>query len=204
VSAIQEIIQESGGAIAIDDVLPLFPNFEEIGLFRELICTSLEQYSKQIDDLKSEMKIAADSNTQMRAAITKLGKRSGAVDVSKTRCMSCSRLLKDAPSTSRGPSGGALPAMYLFPTGNSYHGSCLCHEVSKLSPKVQQDRIRTLSKALSEINVNEESRMQEIKSLKDDLEREIAGEDPFCGENVSMLITKPFICSEEEISSWSL
>ena len=38
----------------------------------------------------------------------------------------------------------------------------------------------------------------------DALNREVAGEDPFCGEVVCQLVLKPFLSSVEEENTWSI
>lgn len=58
IKQVNNFVQESGGVIKIEDVLPLFPDFVKIDNFKEAICQSLEDYNKQIDQLKTEMEDA--------------------------------------------------------------------------------------------------------------------------------------------------
>ena len=47
--------QETDGLLKIEDVLPFFPDFVLIDDFKEAICTSLEEYNRQIGaGLRSE------------------------------------------------------------------------------------------------------------------------------------------------------
>lgn len=79
-----------------------------------------------------------------------LEKRTAAVDLSEL-CASCSRPLAAAPPRSAGPSGGVLPPMLLFPTGNAFHGACACAEAAKLATLPNVSRIRNLQEALSRV-----------------------------------------------------
>lgn len=58
IKQVNDFVRESGGVIKIEDVLPLFPDFVKIDNFKEAICQSLEDYNKQIDQLKTEMEDA--------------------------------------------------------------------------------------------------------------------------------------------------
>lgn len=198
INEVHEIMAESKGSVCIDDVLPLLPNFEEIGVFKDLICSSLRSFSEEISSLKEEMQTASDATHKLREIMSKVKKRRGEIDATSCRCISCSRLLVDRPARS-GPSGGFLPQMYLFPTGNAYHGSCLCFEVIKLVPTAQQKVIEKLSQSLASVTQDSLGEIQD--SVKKDielLEREIAIEDPFCGERISTLVTKPFVEEKED------
>ena len=42
-----------------------------------------------------------------------------------------------------------MPKLYLFPTGNAFHGSCLCAEVCDLAPAIQRRRIHRLAERLA-------------------------------------------------------
>lgn len=44
-----------------------------------------------------------------------------------------------------------MPRLFLFPTGNAFHGSCLCAEVAALAPPPQQARIQRLLERLAKV-----------------------------------------------------
>ena len=54
-AAVNEVLQEAGGKVRIEDVLPLFPDFVTIDAFKAAICASLEDYNSQIERLKGDM-----------------------------------------------------------------------------------------------------------------------------------------------------
>ena len=45
-----------------------------------------------------------------------------------------------------------MPRLYLFPTGNAFHGSCLCAEVAALAPPQQRARIHKLVDRLARVS----------------------------------------------------
>lgn len=57
-----QLLDESGGALTIQDLLPLLPEFAEIDAFRDQICTALDQASSHIDRLKIEMQELTDAS----------------------------------------------------------------------------------------------------------------------------------------------
>ncbi|KAI8004498.1 Vacuolar sorting protein 18 [Camellia lanceoleosa] len=48
-------LKETDRLLKIEDILPFFPDFALIDDFKEAICSSLEDYNKQIEQLKQEM-----------------------------------------------------------------------------------------------------------------------------------------------------
>jgi hypothetical protein len=205
VESIGAIMEESNESVLIDDVLDLFPSMQKMGMFKTLICQNLNKYSQDIDQKKSEMRTASESNRKLRMALSHL--RKAKVRASpKSTCISCSRLLTERPPAAAGPTGGSLPGIYTFPTGNMYHGACLCFEAAKLGSEQSATVIKQLSKQLTLIKGSSDYEIRTIHRLKDELEREIGVQDPFCSENLAMLITKPFIDDScgKTATSWSI
>ena len=66
-------------------------------------------------------------------------------------CSRCHARLCDPPPADAGPSGGGLPPFYLFPTGNAFHGACLCAEAAALATSAQKGRIQYLQQALAAV-----------------------------------------------------
>lgn len=69
IKQVNDFVRESGGVIKIEDVLPLFPDFVKIDNFKEAICQSLEDYNKQIDQLKTEMEDATRIADALRSVL---------------------------------------------------------------------------------------------------------------------------------------
>lgn len=205
ITAITEIVNDANGSLSIDDVLELLPEFERMGKFKTLICESFNRCSHDIRAMKSEIAMAVDSNTKLRHALESISKPTLFANASLARCISCARLINERPPISAGPSGGMLPRYYAFPTGNMYHGACLCCESSKLATPDQKDAIESLSKSLARIHLTKDTKIPDVEQLRSSLHQHIAVQDPFCGENVSRYVTKPFVDMEDlEKEAWTV
>ena len=77
-----------------------------------------------------------------------LDQRGATLDLSEL-CASCREPLSAPAPSSAGPSGGALPPFYLFPSGNAFHGSCLCQLGADLAVPAQRTRIEYLQQTLA-------------------------------------------------------
>jgi hypothetical protein len=190
----------------------MFPDFVEIDAFRDAICASLEASTAEMAGLRGEMALATRTARELRADLERLGHRAAAVDLEEP-CARCGRPLHQAPPPAAGPSGGALPRLFLFPTGNAFHGSCLCAEVAELAPAPQRERVRRLAARLAAAGEGaaaaaaaEGEPAAAVAALREQLEEEVAVEDPYCGELVVRHIRKPFILPEEAAAaaSWAM
>ncbi|KAL3143378.1 hypothetical protein ABBQ38_002206 [Trebouxia sp. C0009 RCD-2024] len=212
IKQVNEFLRESGGVIKIEDVLPLFPDFVKIDNFKEAICQSLEDYNKQIDQLKGEMEDATRIADALRKDMAALEHRAATLDLSE-ECARCGVAVGEPPHATAGISGGCVPQFYLFPSGNAFHGTCLASEVMQLVPPPQQQRIHNLLLRLSQVaegsgqaGAHGNEPPAKVADLRHSLEQEIALEDPYCGEIVVRNISKLFVRPDEvlEVASWEL
>ena len=79
-----------------------------------------------------------------------LEQRTATLDLSEP-CARCGWAVGDGPPASAGPSGGAVPPYFLFPSGNAFHGVCLAVEVMDLVAPQQRSRIKALLSRLSKV-----------------------------------------------------
>lgn len=160
---------------------------------------ALEAYNEEIEDLKREMSISTKTAHAIRGYLAGLETRVGVLGVD-ARCARCDRPLGAPPPVSAGPSGGAVPKLYLFPTGNAFHGACLAAEVSAVAPRIQRQRIATALTALAS--------GRDVARHLADLEADVAQADPFWSEScLVQLVQKPYIPPNEleaELQSWAL
>ncbi|PSC73297.1 vacuolar sorting-associated 18-like protein [Micractinium conductrix] len=208
IRGVTALLEAAGGAVRIEDILPLFPDFVEIDAFKDAICSSLEAYNREIEELKGEMQNATTTVQAIREDLARLEHRSAALD-SAEPCARCGRPLHAPPPGSAGPSGGSLPKLFLFPTGNAFHGSCLCAEAAELAPTVQRRRIRQLAERLAAVPegsvtapATPDAPAASVETLRQQLEEEVAGDDPFEGEAVVRHLSRPFVQDREEEESW--
>lgn len=205
VETISEIVNNSNDSVSVDDILYLFPDFQHMGRLKSLICDSLSKYGKNIRNIQAEIKVASESNTKLRNALSRVAKPSVLANASFSRCCSCSRLINERPPSSAGPSGGMMPTYYVFPTGNMYHGACLCSETIKVATAAQKKVIRNLANSLVAIQPEEKGKRDDVKALKASLDYHVSMQDPFCGENVSRYVTEPFLNGDDfEKDAWAL
>ncbi|OWM78615.1 hypothetical protein CDL15_Pgr002786 [Punica granatum] len=73
-------LKETDGLLKIEDILPFFPDFALIDDFKEAICSSLEDYNKQIEQLKEEMNDATHGADNIRNDISVLAQRYAVID----------------------------------------------------------------------------------------------------------------------------
>lgn len=107
---------ESTDLLKIEDILPFFPDFVVIDDFKEEICTALEGYSTQIEQLKEEMAESTKSAEAIKADIADLKNRFVVVDANE-KCGSCGLTL-------------LTRQFYVFPCQHTFHADCLIREVS--------------------------------------------------------------------------
>ena len=55
VAAVAKVLDAAGGAVRIEDLLPLLPDFATIGAVQGAVCASLQQYAAEIERLKGDM-----------------------------------------------------------------------------------------------------------------------------------------------------
>lgn len=58
IGQVSEFLRAADGAVKIEDVLPLFPDFARIDAFKGALCEGLADYNAQIQALKAEMEDA--------------------------------------------------------------------------------------------------------------------------------------------------
>lgn len=211
VQSVKTLMEESRGLLRIEDVLQFLPDFLEIGALKPTICSSLEDHNKVVDNLKKEMNKISETMDELREGLEILECREAHVDLTLATCARCCRPLSQDPVASSGPYGGSLPRTFIFPTGNAFHGSCLCAEVVYLAPDTQGKRILALQARLAgiplgtvEASSTAKEQMAEVTDLIKKLELEVANEDPYCGEIVARNISKPLISADDDIESWTI
>lgn len=216
-------LKETDGLLKIEDILPFFPDFALIDDFKEAICSSLEDYNKQIEGLKQEMNDATHGADNIRNDITALAQRYAIVD-SNEECGVCGR--KILASGGHGMARGfALPMapFYVFPCEHTFHAQCLIGHVTKHTDPTEAERILDLQRRLSLLansgtsfaaermsNVADEeasaSNRTPTDQIRAQLDDAVAGECPFCGDLMIKEISLPFITPEETdlVMSWEV
>ncbi|KAL1296564.1 hypothetical protein AAFC00_000063 [Neodothiora populina] len=173
--------------LRIEDLIPFFPDFVVIDDFKEEICTALEEYSRQIDDLKREMDDSASTATHIKKDIRMLNSRYVIVEPGE-KCWKC-RL----PLLSR--------QFFVFPScQHGFHVDCLGEVVLRSVGVGKGKRIRELR--------NEIGRAVVGGAKKDALGREfdglVAGACVLCSEMAVKRIDEPFVTAADNKDEWAL
>lgn len=205
-------LQDLNERIAIEDILPYFPEFVTIDQFKDSIRTSLAAYTDKINSLKENIDQAANSAKLIRQEIQSIRQKSCSVNTNDT-CAKCKFRLM----TRR---------FYVFPCKHKFHSDCLhklslpylipskqkrIEEIQKLLHDIQTVPANTgISGALSHFTKSKTHQIQsysneEIWSLKVELDELLANECPWCGEKILHSIDEPFIDPldyESVFNSW--
>jgi hypothetical protein len=108
--------------LKIEDILPFFPDFVVIDDFKDEICLALEEYTKDIDRLRTEMDEATKSAEAIKKDIGNLKNRFVTLEPGE-RCAHCSYQL-------------FTRQFYVFPCQHSFHADCLIGMVRTLSSAI--------------------------------------------------------------------
>ncbi|KAL8160474.1 hypothetical protein V2J09_002011 [Rumex salicifolius] len=215
-------LKETDGLLKIEDILPFFPDFALIDDFREAICSSLEDYNRQIELLKEEMNDATRGADNIRGDITALAQRYAVIERDE-ECGVCQRKILNVGgeySSARSyASVGSIAPFYVFPCGHAFHSQCLIAHVTQCSDQARAEHILDLQKQLMLLgadikrdsngnldDIENISRSTPVDKLRSQLDDAIAGECPFCGELMIREISLSFILpiEEQEVNSWQI
>ncbi|GLT94181.1 hypothetical protein SLE2022_119360 [Rubroshorea leprosula] len=220
-------LKETDGLLKIEDILPFFPDFALIDDFKEAICSSLEDYNKQIELLKQEMNDATHGADNIRNDISALAQRYAVIDRDE-ECGVCRRKILTVGMDYRMARGytsvGPMAPLYVFPCGHAFHSLCLITHVTQLTRRTdetQAERILDLQKQLTLLGsesrkepngvLTEDSitSLSPVEKLRSQLDDAVASECPFCGDLMICEISLPFIQpstpeEEKEVMSWEI
>nr|KJB12423.1 hypothetical protein B456_002G017100 [Gossypium raimondii] len=133
-------LKETDGLLKIEDILPFFPDFALIDDFKEAICSSLDDYNKQIEQLKQEMNDATHGADNIRNDISALAQRYVVIDRDED-CGVCRRKILAIGGDYRMASGytavGSMAPFYVFPCGHAFHSHCLIAHVTRCTNESQ-------------------------------------------------------------------
>lgn len=127
-------LKETDGLLKIEDILPFFPDFALIDDFKEAICSSLEDYNRQIEKLKQEMNDATHGADNIRNDISALTQRYAVIERGED-CGICKRKILTVGGDYRMARGytsvGPMAPFYVFPCGHAFHAHCLIAHVTR-------------------------------------------------------------------------
>ncbi|CAF3517562.1 unnamed protein product, partial [Rotaria sp. Silwood2] len=127
---VMEILEDCGNdLLKIEDILPLFPDFETIDQFKKPIIKSLEHYNDRLSDLRNEMNDASKSIDDIRDDLAKYRTRCVATIDSNATCSLCEQALM------------LQSTFYIFACGHYFHGDCLFTYVRRLMKRKDENNL---------------------------------------------------------------
>ncbi|UKZ81298.1 hypothetical protein TrVFT333_009070 [Trichoderma virens FT-333] len=168
--------------LRIEDLIPFFPDFVVIDDFKEEICEALEDYSRNIDNLKKEMDESSQTATNIKLDIAALDHRYAIVEPGE-KCYVCG-----LPLLSR--------QFFVFPCQHSFHSDCMGRKVLEQAGVAKSNRIKELQ-------------MQIHKGLVSGTQREavVAELDALVASACDFAIKRidePFITRDDNPDEWAL
>jgi hypothetical protein len=199
------LLDESGGVLKIEDILPLLPDFTEIDVFKENICATLESCGHRIENLQHDMDELSASSEEIQKELDSMKKR-GYSASSTQKCEFCADALLQRQ-------------YYLFPCGHGYHCDCALTQASSIlgansSALMDANKTATLienilAKHRGVAGAKESGNKRivaKLELLQTELDGYIAAECALCGSVIIKLVAEPMISAEDakEAQSWSL
>ena len=202
---VMTILEDCGNdLLKIEDVLPLFPDFETIDKFKKPIIKSLENYNDRLNDLRTEMDDASKSIGNIRDDLAKYRTRCVATIDSTQACSLCDQPLM------------LQSTFYIFACGHYFHGDCLFTYVRRLmkrkdertlpdktrsqsSPKPNQEKagnvlakdIDTVNRLQSIIASGIAPPSRDMESVQQELDDIVASQCVLCGETAVDYLDQP-------------
>jgi hypothetical protein len=201
---VMEILEDCGNdLLKIEDVLPLFPDFETIDQFKKPIIKSLEHYNDRLNELRTEMNDASKSIDEIRDDLAKYRTRCVATIDSNELCSLCEQTLM------------LQSTFYIFACGHYFHGDCLFSYVRRLMKRNennfdQKNRSQETNKTeqnsmknLAQKDIDTVNRLQSIiasgiapqsrdmESVQQELDDILASQCVLCGETAVDYIDQP-------------
>ncbi|WPG97310.1 Hypothetical protein R9X50_00008400 [Acrodontium crateriforme] len=170
----------------IEDLIPFFPDFVIIDDFKEEICAALEEYSRQIDTLKTEMDESAKTASNIKTSITSLNDRYAIVEPGE-RCWKCRLPL-------------LMRQFFVFPCQHAFHADCLGEIVLKSAGIGKGKRIRELQKEIGRgvaLGKKRETMVGELDAL-------VGGACVLCSDIAIRTIDEPFITAADDRAEWAV
>ena len=172
--------------LKIEDLIPFFPDFVVIDDFKEEICGALEDYSRNIDNLKKEMDESSQTATNIKIDIAALDHRYAIVEPGE-KCYTCG-----LPLLSR--------QFFVFPCQHSFHSDCLGRKVLEQAGMSKSARIKELQLQIHRGAVGGAKR----EAVVAELDSLVASACILCSDFAIKRIDEPFITKDDHPEEWAL
>jgi hypothetical protein len=171
--------------LRIQDLLPLFGDFVVVDDCKEDICTALENYARQIDDLKQEMDQSVSTAQRIKNDAKTLDQRYAILEPGE-RCWKCRLPLLLTKKS------------FVFPCQHAFHADCLIEMRVDMVGMSEIKRIRELQMRTNRgvpSGNRTEVMMRELNEL-------VAGTCLLCSELAVKQIDKAFVTAADDRNEW--
>ncbi|PTB36489.1 uncharacterized protein TrAFT101_010374 [Trichoderma asperellum] len=172
--------------LRIEDLIPFFPDFVVIDDFKEEICEALEDYSRNIDNLKKEMDESSQTAANIKLDIAALDHRYAIVEPGE-KCYVCG-----LPLLSR--------QFFVFPCQHSFHSDCMGRKVLEQAGVAKSSRIKELQMQIHKGLVSGARR----EAVVAELDALVASACILCSDFAIKRIDEPFITRDDNLDEWAL
>ncbi|CAG9996568.1 unnamed protein product [Clonostachys byssicola] len=172
--------------LKIEDLIPFFPDFVVIDDFKEEICGALEDYSRNIDNLKKEMDESSQTASNIKVDIAALDHRYAIVEPGE-KCYVC-----ELPLLSR--------QFFVFPCQHAFHSDCLGRRVLEQSGMGKSSRIKDLQVQIHKGLVSGPKR----EAVVAELDSLVASACILCSDFAIKRIDESFITKDDRPEDWIL
>ena len=170
--------------LELHDILVYFPDFDEIGPYKQQICDSLIQHQTSIAKVQENIQKYKEISQELTKQKLELRKRY----VSVTKKEKCSQCLQNLIN------GGEF---VVYPCRHCFHWDCILTIVQDLLPTRQMEQLNTFKNNLD--LAKKDNNTELIYELKQEIEDMATLECCFCGDLMIRNVDTPFFAPNENI-----
>jgi len=203
-------LDQTNGALRVEDILPLLPDFTVIDDVKSLVLKSLTEHRDEIEQLKKGIDDLNVFNQDVQDEIEELEQKTYVISKDQ-KCELCKRPVVRLRLMENADDPSLLAPFYVFPCQMAYHTECLMRRVLPLMFPQERERALSLMRALKiplprQLRPHTKlwgpppksatglSRTEAVSELEDVL----CSECPDCGLYDLRLINEPILTPEEQ------
>lgn len=203
-------LNETNGALRVEDILPLLPDFTIIDDVKDLVLQSLTEHRTEIEQLKEGLEEITAFTQDVQDDIEEMEQKT--IVISKdTKCFECGKPVVRLRLMETADDPNLLAPFYVFPCEMAYHTECLLRRTLPLMLIDQRKRALALMRALKvplPRRLKPETKFWgappksatglTTAEAVSELEDILCADCPDCGAHDLRLINLPILTPEEE------
>lgn len=140
-------LNETNGALRVEDILPLLPDFTVIDDVKDLVLKSLTEHRSEIEHLREELERITAFTQDVQDEIEDLEQKTYIVKKDQ-KCLECGRPVVRLRLMEHADDANLLAPFYVFPCEMAYHTECLIRRVLPLMFPDERKRALALMRLL--------------------------------------------------------